>query len=78
MSLKRQKQQRIGIPPELVKNYTVSLWLDGKNVAEKSVKDNVKRLNVVDFEETLCDKVVVTVNSTNGHENARIFEIRIY
>lgn len=78
MSVKRQKQQRIGIPPELVKDYTVSLWLDGKKVVEKSVKDNVKRLNVVDFEETLCDKVVVTVNSTNGHENARIFEIRIY
>lgn len=78
MSVKRQKQQRIGIPPELIKDYTVSLWCDGKKVGEKTVKDNVQRHNVVHFEETLCDKVTVTVNSTNGHENARIFEIRIY
>ena len=78
MSVKRQKQQRTGTPPELVKDYTVSLFLNGKKVGEKQIKDNVQRLNVLDFESVLCDKVVVTVNSTNGDENARIFEIRIY
>ena len=78
MSVKRQKQQRTGIPPELIKDYTVTLWHNGKKVGEKAVKDNAQRLNVIDFEKTLCDKVTVNIQSTNGHENARIFEIRIY
>ena len=78
MSKVRQSQQRIGVPPELVKDYTVTLWKDNKKVAERVIKDNVQRLNVIEFEPTLCDKVTVTVHSTNGTENARIFEIRIY
>ena len=78
MSKVRQNQQRIGTPPELVKDYTVSLWKDGKKMAEKVIKDNVQRLNIIDFEPTLCDKVTVTVYSTNGCENVRIFEIRLY
>ena len=78
MSKVRQNQQRIGTPPELVKDYTVSLWKDGKKVAERVIKNNTQRLNVMDFEPTLCDKVTVTVYSTNGCENARIFEIRLY
>ena len=78
MSKVRQSEQRIGVPPELIKDYTVTLWKDNKKVAEKAVKDNVQRLNVIDFEPTLCDKVTVTVYTTNGAENARIFEIRIY
>ena len=78
MSRVRQNEQRIGVPPELVKDYTVTLWKDGKKAAEKIIKDNTQRLNVIDFEPTLCDKITVTVYSTNGCENARIFEIRIY
>ena len=78
MSSKRQKQQRKGVPPELVKDYTVKLWKNGSTVSEKTVKDNVQRLNTVSFDKTDCDKVTVTVQTTNGAKNARIFEIRIY
>lgn len=78
MSKVRQNEQRIGVPPELCKDYTVSLYKSGKKVAEKAVKDNAKRLNVIAFEPTLCDTITVTVYSTNGAENARIFEIRAY
>ena len=78
MSKVRQGEQRIGVPPELVKDYAVTLWKDNKKAAEKIIKDNTQRLNVINFEPTLCDKVTVTVYTTNGAENARIFEIRIY
>ncbi len=78
MSLKRQKQQRIGPPPELVKDYTVTLLRDGEKAYETTVKDNFQRLNVLQFAPVQCDTVAVTVHETNGCENARIFEIRLY
>ncbi len=78
LSAKRQKQQRIGIPVELVKNYTVTLWNGGEKAAEKTVSDNIQRANAVDFSPTLCDRVTVTVHDTNGAEDVHIFEVRIY
>ena len=78
LSGKRQKQQRIGTPPELVKEYTVTLWDDERKVREKTVTDNVQRLNVVDFEPVICNKITITIHSTNGNENARVYEVRVY
>ena len=78
MSVKRQKQQRKGVSPELVKDYTVILWSGENEIARKTVTDNVQRLSVVDFDITECDRVTVTVHTTNGEPDARIYEIRIY
>ena len=78
LSGKRQKQQRIGSPPELVKSYTVTLWDDQKKVGEKQISDNVQRANVVNFDPVVCNKVTVTVHSTNGAEDARVYEVRVY
>lgn len=78
LSAKRQKQQRIGIPIELVKDYTVTLWNAGVKAAEKKISDNTRRTNVVDFAPTLCDRITVTVQDTNGAGDARIYEVRIY
>lgn len=77
-NLKRQKQQRIGIPPELVKDYTITLWHKGKAVKEHTVTHNYQRVNVLDFEPVLCDRVTVTITATNGCADARIYEIRLY
>ena len=78
LSGKRQKQQRIGTPPELVKDYTVTLWNDENKVGEKTITENVQRLNVVEFEPVICNKVIITVHSTNGVEDARVYEVRVY
>lgn len=78
LSGKRQSQQRVGVPPELVKDYTVSLIRCGEVVAQKEIKDNHQRLNSVKFDTVTADTVKITVNSTNGDANARIFEVRIY
>lgn len=75
---KRQKQQRIGVPPELVKDYTIKLWKENSVVFEKNVCDNFQRMNVVDFPHINCDKVTLTVLKTNGCEDAHIYEVRIY
>ena len=79
LSAKRIAMQRIGVPPELVKDYEVILYHEGREVASRKICDNYQRLNVVDFPEALlCDQIAIRVLSTNGDPNARIFEIRAY
>ena len=78
MAPNRQKQQRKGVPPELIKDYTLRLLLNGKVVKEIHITDNYQRLNVVNLENTLCDSAEIHIHSTNGYENAVIFEVRAY
>lgn len=78
LSRKRQAQQRIGVPPELVRDYTVALWQGDKKVAEQTVTRNVQRKNIVTFPKTECDRITVTVNQTNGSNEAHIYEVRVY
>ena len=75
---KRQKQQRIGVPTELVKNYTIKLWKANAVVFEKNICNNHQRLNVIDFPSVNCNKVTITVTETNGCEDVHIYEVRIY
>lgn len=78
LSSRRQKQQEIGVPKELVKEFKVELTNNGKVVAEKHIKDNYQRLFKTHFDSLECDGVKVTVFNTNGINEARIFEIRVY
>jgi len=78
MSSRRQKQQEIGVPKELVKDCTVTLYKDGEIVASAAITDNYLRLRRVEFDAVECDAVRVTVTATNGIPEARIFEVRIY
>lgn len=77
LSDNRRKQQRIGIPKELVKDFTVELLSDGKQVLKKTVADNIKRMHRVYFEPTECDTVKIIFHATNGCEEIRVFEVRI-
>ena len=74
----RQQQQRIGVPPELVRDYRVELLLGGKVVSEKEVTGNFQRLSVCDLEPALADSVRITIHATNGDEKVVVHEVRIY
>lgn len=78
LSRKRQAQQRIGVPPELIRDYTVTLWQGDKKAAKQTVTENVQRKNIVTFPTTECDRVTVMVHKTNGSNEAHIYEIRVY
>lgn len=78
MAPNRQKQQRVGVPEELVKDYSVVFKKDGKAVRTIDIKDNHQRHNVLKFEKTLCDTVEIQVLSTNGSKDITVFEIRVY
>ena len=78
LSSRRQKQQKDGVPAELVKDYTVELLLNGNVVAARTVSGNYQRLNRVFFDAVTCNTVRITVTATNGVPEARIFELRVY
>ena len=78
MSPNRQAQQRPGVPAELVRDYVVELIKDGQTVRTVEVKANHQRLNVLDFEPTLCDTVRLRVLSTHGAPDVTVFEMRAY
>ena len=78
LSRKRQAQQRIGVPPELIRDYTVTLWQGDKKAAKQTVTENVQRKNIETFPTPECDRVTVMVHKTNGSNEAHIYEIRVY
>ncbi len=79
MSHRTQLKQVPGIPPELVKEYELVFYLNGKQVYTEKVSDNYYRFKVHKLEKPVaCDKIVVNVLATNGDRHARIFEIRVY
>lgn len=68
-----------GIPPELIKDYEINLYLDGRQVYTESVTDNYFRFKVHKLKQMVtCDRMVITALETNGDRHARIFEIRVY
>ncbi len=78
MAPKRQAQQRIGVPPELVKDYTLRFFRNEKEILTKTVTNNIQRFNVVDIEPIECDNIKIEFNSTNGADCVEVFEVRVY
>lgn len=53
--------------------------IQARPVFERTVKDNIEQLAVIDIEdETAGDRVVLETHSTYGSRNASVFEIRVY
>lgn len=76
---RRQDTLVKGMPHTLVKDYAVKAYLGEEVVFEKQIKENCKRLSVIDILGGVeSDKVVIEVQSAYGVDRARIFEVRIY
>ena len=78
MAPNRQKQQRIGVPAELVKDYDLILKNKGEVVKTIEVRGNHQRHNVHKFDALRCDTVELLVKSTNGANEVTVFEVRAY
>ncbi len=72
-------RQAEGLPPELIRDFTVSLYRERKEVFSVPIRNNRERLRRLRLPQAvLADQVVVQVERTYGYPGARIFEIRIY
>jgi len=78
LSSRRQKQQEVGVPKELAKDFRIELMKDGVIVSGKTFTGNYQRLFRTEFEPVECDAVRVTITAANGITEARIFEVRVY
>lgn len=79
LSAKRMAEQQIGVPIELVKDYKVILLNRGVCVGSKTIQGNYQRQNIISFDNSpVCDSIRIKIDSTNGYENAKIYEIRVY
>ena len=78
MAPNRQRQQRDGVPAELVKDYDLVFKKDGKVVHTEEIRGNHQRHNIVRFAPVACDSVDVHVLATNGSKDVTIFEVRAY
>lgn len=78
MAPNRQKQQRDGVPEELVCDYDVIMKKNGETVRTIEVRGNYQRHNVHKFDTTECDEVTLHVHSTHGEKEITVFEVRAY
>ena len=73
------EKEPVGVAPTLVRDYVVTAYQEDEPVWSREVLGNYQRLNVLDLQTPVqADRLEVRVNATNGDENARIFEIRVY
>ena len=73
-----RNRQVKGLPEELVCDYDIRLYREGKEVICKEIRGNYQRLNRIVVDNVICDRLTVTVYKAYGIDRARIFEIRTY
>lgn len=79
LSRRQQDLQTPGVPPRLVRDYTILLYQGGEIVYQENISGNYQRFRVHrPASPVACDRVRVVVHASNGDENARIYEIRLY
>ncbi len=78
MSLWASNSQVRGVPRELVRDYKVELFLNGKTVAEEEIKGNYMRFMKHIFKSIAADSIRITISATNGWTTARIFDIKAF
>lgn len=78
LSSGRQKRSGFDIPPQLVRDYSVTLYRAGKSVASQRVTDNYQRLNVLHFDAVQTDEIRICFTATHGDPDVRVFEVRVY
>lgn len=68
-----------GMPPALVKDFTLRLLKGKETVFTQTVTDNCRRLAVLDMPASVeADRVLVEIHATYGDAVAKVFEVRIY
>lgn len=73
-----RNRQVKGLPEELVCDYDIHFYREGKEVICKEIRGNYQRLNRIVVDNVICDRLTVTVYKAYGIDRARIFEIRTY
>lgn len=72
-------KEPIGVAKELVKDYTVTALKEGAAVWSETVSGNYQRQNIINLDTAVeADEISIHITATNGDEDARVFEVRVY
>lgn len=72
-------RQEMKPPSELLREYTVEFFREGKVIKTVEKESMGQRLQIIDLEEEIiCDQIGIRAQSTYGSPVAAIFEIRVY
>ncbi len=74
----KNADQVYGIPPELVKSFTVEALVNGSWKEIAKVEGNLRRYVPVTFDEINTTKVRVSLHDTYGANNIKVYEIGCY
>ena len=77
LSSKRQKEQEVGVPKELVKSFEIRFQQNGEIVKAVEVNENHQRLVRVSVDSLSCDKVEIIFKETWGDPSIRVFDIEV-
>ena len=67
------------MPPQLVRDFSVSFIKNGKTILKKEIKENNQRLCIVKTDKAIpVDEIIIEIIKTYGSDTARIYEIRVY
>lgn len=70
---------RRGMPPQLVKAFTIEYYQDRKWMHFSTVKENYQRMAVVKGDTAVsAEKLRITVDATWGDPRAQIYQVRVY
>ena len=79
MTTSVQEREVKFMPPQLVRDFSVSFIKSGKTILKKEIKENNQRLCIVKTDKPISvDEIIVKTAKTYGSETARIYEIRVY
>lgn len=79
MTASVQKREDKFMPPQLVKDFSITFRKAGETILEKTIIDNNQRLCIINTDKPLeVDEVIVNISKTYGSDSARVYEIRVY
>ena len=67
-----------GMPPELVKTFSVDVYSEGQWHTVAEITDNIKRFVPVSFQTKSVSKVRINLKETYGCPHIRLYEVRCY
>ncbi len=73
-----RQRQHMGVPAELVKNFSIEAKVNGKWSTIATVKDNITRYVPVKFETIKTDAIRINLEETYGAKNIKMYELRCY
>ncbi|MFR9503728.1 MAG: FAD-dependent oxidoreductase [Rikenellaceae bacterium] len=74
----KNAKQIIGIPPELVRNFSVEALINGQWQEIANIEDNIRRYVPLTFETIETNNIRINLHSTHGANDIKLYEIRCY